>query len=175
MRLSVASGGITKMKWQTAPLYLRRSTARIDAATLIGPVIDLLAYLAAVGVGTYAGHSQIFGFMAAAAFCYWPHLHAAAGANGRSRGFAFYVHVLVVTLLAFFLRSGVFALLTNGWGWPGQAAIAFAVIATVAVVRPGYAYCISSPKWLLGSGAGWRAGAVGIVAFACVLRLMYSG
>jgi dolichol-phosphate mannosyltransferase len=163
------------MKWQTAPLYLRRSTARIDAATLIGPVIDLLAYLAAVGVGTSAGHSQIFGFMAAAAFCYWPHLHAAAGANGRSRGFAFYVHVLVVTLLAFFLRSGVFALLTNGWGWPGQAAIAFAVVATVAVVRPGYAYCISSPKWLLGSGAGWRAGAVGIVAFAWVLRLMYSG
>jgi len=142
------------MKWQTAPPYLRRSTARIDASAVLGPVIDLLAYLAAVGAGTSTGRSQIIGFMAASAVCYWPHLLAAAGANGRNREFAFYVHVLIVTLLAFFLRSGVFALLTNGWGWPGQAAIAFAVLATVAVVRPGYAYCISSPIWLLGSGVG---------------------
>jgi dolichol-phosphate mannosyltransferase len=163
------------MKWQAAPLYLRRSTARIDAAAVLGPIIDLLVYLAAVGVGTSTGRSQILGFVAAAAFCYWPHLRAAAGANGRPRGFAFYVHVLIVTLLAFLLRSGVFALLSNGWGWPGQAAIVFAVLATLAVVRPGYAYCISSPKWILGSGVGWRAGAVGIVAFAWVLRLMYSG
>src|SRR5580658_5041554 len=104
-------GRIKKMKWQTAPSYLRRSTARIDAAALLGPVIDLLTYLAAVGAGTSGGRSQILGFMAAAALSYWPHLHAAAGANARSRGFAFYVHVLVITLLAFFLRSGVFALL----------------------------------------------------------------
>ena len=40
------------MKWQTAPPYLRRSTARIDASAVLGPVIDLLAYLAAVGAGT---------------------------------------------------------------------------------------------------------------------------
>ena len=40
---------------------------------------------------------------------------------------------------------------------------------------PGYAYCMSYPRWNVGSGAGWRAGALGLVAFALLLRLIYSG
>ena len=148
---------------------------RAEIATVLGPLIDLLAYYAAIGVGASSGRSQGIGFVVAVACSYLPQLRAAIGANGRTRELGFYWHLIFVSLLAFFLRSGVFALLTNDWGWPGQAAIVFAVIVTVAVIRPGYAYCTSSATWTLGSGAGWQVGAMGVVVLAWVLRVIYGG
>jgi len=142
-------------------------TSLFPAAAVLGPLIDLIAYFAAIGTGASSGRSQLVGFAAAAAFyCL---------AQVRARHASSYLHVIAVTVSVFFLRSGVFALLTNGFGWPGRAAIIVAVIATAASIRPGYAYCNSFEKWTLGSGAGWRAGAMGVVAFALLLRLIYSG
>jgi dolichol-phosphate mannosyltransferase len=80
----------------------------------------------------------------------------------------------VVILTAFFLRSGVFALLTSRWGWPGYAAMLLAVPITGAVLRPGYAYSISSAEWTFGSGTTWRLGAMGMVVFTLALRLIYA-
>ncbi|MGO9514498.1 MAG: glycosyltransferase family 39 protein [Steroidobacteraceae bacterium] len=136
---------------------------------------DLLAYFAAVGAGNAPSRSQLISFIVAAALTYLLQIRARARASGRASDPILVVHLIAVTLIAFFLRSGVFALLTNGWGWPGQAAIGFAVIATLALMGPGYAYCMSYPRWTLGSGAGWRAGALGLVACALLLRLIYSG
>ena len=153
------------MKWQSTRPYLRR---------LLGPVIDIGAYCASIGLGASSARSQLAGFAAAAAFCYLPSV-LARGPGDRAPDPFVHVHLLAVTLLAFFLRSGVFAMLTGGWGWPGPAAIAATALATLAVVRPGYAYCVSYPRWRLGSGDGWRAGAVGVVVFAAALRLIYSG
>ena len=67
----------------------------------------------------------------------------------------------------------MFALLTNRWGWSGQASIVFVVAATAAMMRPGFEYCISYGKWNLGSGGGWRIGAVGVIVFTWLLRLVY--
>ncbi len=134
---------------------------------LVGSLIDLIVCFASIGAGAAPGRSQILGFTAAAAFYCLAHV--------RARSVIFYLHLIAVTASIFSLRSGVFALLTNGLGWPGQAAIVVAVIATAAVMRPGYAYCISHATWTLGSGAGWRAGAIGVAAFALLLRLIYSG
>jgi dolichol-phosphate mannosyltransferase len=173
------------MKWETAPLYLRRliarpaaasrRTLRIEAATALGPLIDLLTYFAAIDVGTSSGRSQIISFMVAAALYYLPQVRTQLAASGRRWDLTLCAHLLVVSLLALFLRSGVFALLTNQWNWHGHAAIVLAVIATAGVMRPGYAYCAAYSNWNLCGGVGWRLGAVGVVAFALLLRLIYSG
>lgn len=173
------------MKWQTAPTYLRRLIAGpgevsprielIDTASVIGPVVDLLVYFAAMGAGATASRSQVVSFTAAAAAAYFMHAHTRPGVAGRAWDWTLLVHWIVVSVLALCLRSGVFVLLTSGWGWPAHVAILFAVLATIAVTRPGYACCISFSRWSLGDGAGRDVLAVGIVAFALLLRLVYSG
>lgn len=146
---------------------------RRTGATVLGPLIDLVSYLTAIGVGTAPGRSQVVSFIAAAALYYWPHVIFEARVRARTWNSTLVVHLIAVTLLAFFMRGGVFALLMNRWGWSGSAAIVFAAAATAAVIRPGYEYCISHAKWNLGGGAGWRVGAVAVIVFAWLLRLIY--
>jgi dolichol-phosphate mannosyltransferase len=173
------------MNWPTAPRCLRRfgrwlgnaisRLALIEASAMLGPVVDLAAYFAAVAVGISTGRSQVFGFLVAAAFCYLPQVRARMAASGRTWDITLCTHLIVVSLLAFSLRSGVFALLTAGFGWPGQAAIVLAAVATAAMLRVGYGYCVSFSTWSLGHGAGWREWAVAIIVIASALRLIYGG
>jgi len=143
------------------------------ASVLQGPVLDLVVYFAAAAAGASPGRSQLSGFLAAVAFGYLRSARAQMAASGRRWDATLCAHLMVVSLLAFFLRSGLFALLTTGFGWPGQAAIVLAAIATAAVLRPGYRYCVSFSAWNLGGGAGWREVAVGVVVVASALRLIY--
>jgi len=143
------------------------------ASALLAPVLDLIGYFAAVAVGLSAGRSQISGFVVAVVFGYLPLVRAQIAASGRTWDAALCAHVVVVSLLAFFLRSGVFVWLTSGCGWHAQAAIVLAAVATAAVLRPGYRYCATFSRWSLGSGAGWREVAVAVVVFASALRLIY--
>lgn len=143
------------------------------ASTLLAPVLDLIGYFAAVAVGLSAGRSQISGFVVAVVFGYLPFVRAQIAASGRTWDAALCAHVVVVSLLAFFLRGGVFVWLTSGCGWHAQAAIVLAAVATAAVLRPGYRYCATFSPWSLGSGAGWREVAVAVVVFASALRLIY--
>jgi dolichol-phosphate mannosyltransferase len=143
------------------------------ASALLAPVLDLIGYFAAVAVGLSAGRSQISGFLVAVAFGYLPAVRAQIAASGRTWDAALCAYVIVVTLLSFSLRSGVFAWLTIGCGWHGNAAIVLAAVATAAVLRPGYRYCASFSTWNLGCGAGWREVAVAVVVFASALRLIY--
>src|SRR5450631_1207634 len=143
------------------------------ASALLAPVLDLIGYFAAVAVGLSAGRSQISGFLVAVAFGYLPAVRAQIAASGRTWDAALCAHVVVVSLLAFFLRGGVFVWLTIGCGWHGNAAIVLAAVATAAVLRPGYRYCASFSTWNLGCGAGWREVAVAVVVFASALRLIY--
>ncbi len=154
---------------------MHRTSLFPAAAAVLGPLIDLIAYFAATGTGASSGRSQLVGFVAAAAFYCLAQMRARSTPSPPTVSVAFYLHLIAVTLSVFSLRSGVFALLRNSFGWPAQAAIVVAVIGTAALIRPGYAYCFSSARWTLGSGAGWRAGAMGVVAFAVLLRLIYSG
>ena len=123
---------------------------------MLGPVLDLVGYLSAIGVGASPARGQIIGFLVAVAFGYLQLVRARITASGGSWDAALCAHVIIVTLLAFFLRSGAFVLLTSGFGWPGQAAIVIAAVATFAVLRPGYRYCESFSAW---TSAAERGGA----------------
>jgi len=150
------------------------SAARVDPVAVLAPCVDLVAYFAAVGFGASAERGQIAGFVLAAVLnlgsLLRAHLRRALHWTlGR------YLVLIAVTLLAFFLRSGVFGLLINVCGWPAQAAIGFAVIVAAAVMRSGYAYCAEGASLRLGRGEDWRAGALGLMLCAWLLRLIYCG
>ena len=71
--------------------------------------------------------------------------------------------------MALFLRGGVLGLLSVHWNWPAQVSIVFAVIAGMSVTAAGYAQVLSS------SADRSRALAIGFIAYAFVLRLVYLG
>jgi dolichol-phosphate mannosyltransferase len=169
------------MKWLATLPYVRRliakpggvplRVARIGPLTLLAPLGDFLAYCVLVAAGASSARSQSISFLIATALYYLPY----RGAGARTSGGSLWLQLTVVILTAFVLRGGVFALLTSRWGWPGHAAMLLAVATTGAVLRPGYAYCISSAVRTVGSDATWRLGALGLVIFALALRLIYSG
>ena len=152
-----------------APLH----DARVDPQAMLGPLGDFLAYCALIAVGSSPARSQSVSFLIATVLYYLPYRRAVTGKSGWSS--TLWLQLAVVILTAFALRSGVFALLTSRWGWPGHAAMLLAVATTGAVLRPGYAYCISSMARTVGSDATWRLRALGLVVFALALRLIYSG
>jgi dolichol-phosphate mannosyltransferase len=143
------------------------------ASALLGPVLDLIGYFAAVAAGLSAGRSQIGGFLVAVAFGYLQSVRVQMAESGRRWDAALCLHAIVVVLLAFFLRNGVFTWLTSGCGWRGVAAIAPTALATAAVLRPGFRYCASFTAWKLGCGTGWREVALAVVVVASALRLIY--
>ncbi len=159
---------------------------RFPLGVLLGPGIDIAAYLLAAGLwGVSPEHAQILSFVAAVGFAYLPWLrsHPDLEARGWTAGLA--LHLAVVTLLAFFVRSGVLFALSGASGWQGHAAtatvatataaIAMAAIAASFMMYAGFGYCASHREWRLGGGAGWRTGAVGIIVAGAALRLVYSG
>ncbi len=73
--------------------------------------------------------------------------------------------------MALFLRGGVLAFLVQGWGWPAQIAIVFAVIAGLAVTLPGYSQVLSPAE----DAARARTLAFGLIVYAFALRLTYLG
>jgi dolichol-phosphate mannosyltransferase len=82
-----------------------------------------------------------------------------------------YLRILIVSLMALFLRAGVFALLSQHWGWPPRVSICFAAAMGLAVLVPGLAYAYSGADAV----ARWRVFALGMIIYACVLRLLYAG
>jgi dolichol-phosphate mannosyltransferase len=142
---------------------------------MLASIADALIFIAALGAGVRMGSAHIISLAAATLLSYFVTVRGAAASVGRARDPRLYGYLLAVTLIALFLRGGVLALLTYGWGWPPDLAIVFAVAVTMAVTRAGYALSLSSDVWTLGTGARWRAIAVGLVACAFLLRLFYMG
>jgi dolichol-phosphate mannosyltransferase len=142
---------------------------------LLGPGIDIAVYCLAVGLSASPERAQILSFGAAMVFAYLPglRLHPDVSAHGWNVRLA--LHLVAVTLMAFFVRSGALITLMGGSESPGWAAITIAAIATALIVRLGFAYCASYREWRLGGGAGWRSLAIGMVVLAAALRLAYAG
>lgn len=95
--------------------------------------------------------------------------------KARGVGIRQHVHLLIVSAIAVFLRGAVLGLLTNVWGWPPRVAIVPAILATLAVVIPGYRYSLATTTWKIGSGDRWRVAVIGLVAVSFLLRLFYMG
>jgi dolichol-phosphate mannosyltransferase len=148
---------------------------RLHPGWFLAPGIDIAVFLLANGLGGVSTErAQILSFATAVVLGYLPLLlrHPQTRLSGRSGELA--LHVAVVTLIAFFARSGVLISM-HGWESGAHASIVIAAIATALLMHPAYAYCASSRAWHLGSGAGWQTGAIGIATAATVLRLVYSG
>ena len=119
--------------------------------------------------------AHLLSFGTAALVGYFLQVRRFAVAAGRGAELRLHVHLLVVGLFAVFARGAVLGLLTTSWGWPAQISIVPAVIATLAITSPGYAFALRTTKWTLGSGEQWRLFAMYLVAAAFLLRLIYIG
>src|SRR3984957_2644646 len=148
------------------------SRSGLDPLAVLAPFADLITFLTAVWFETSADRAQMLGFAFAAVICLGSLMRA------RLRGalkwtIGRYSVVMVVILLAFFLRNGLFGLLTNVLGLPVLAAVGFAVIATAALTRAGVVYCAGGSSLRLGEGKNWRSGALALMLLAYLLRLIY--
>ncbi|HEY3785071.1 MAG TPA: glycosyltransferase family 39 protein [Steroidobacteraceae bacterium] len=163
---------------------LRRLGARgselLDSALLpfnlpavLGPLADILVFVAATALGLQLGSAQMVSFAAGALLNYLINLRRALVAAGRTRDRRLHVHLLAVSLLALFLRGGVLSLLTDTWGWPPQAAIVVAVLTSLLITQSGYGLALSPSTRTIGQGLRWQQIAWGIVACAFALRLVY--
>lgn len=92
-------------------------------------------------------------------------------AQRRTHDWRLFCRLLLVSLMALFLRGGVLSLLSQGFGWSAQLAILPAVIAGLAVTAPGYAAALSQTD----GSETWRRLALGLIAYAFMLRLVYVG
>jgi dolichol-phosphate mannosyltransferase len=167
------------------PDFLRRIIGRraviarlaqsTDYRSAIGPIADLLVFYSALAGGAGVERAQIASFGAATALNYFVRIRAVLAASGRTGDLRLHGRLTVVNLCALFLRAGVISLLTTAWGWPAQLAIFAAIIAAAAVTQPGNAFCLSTSVWRFGSTPRWRELALGVIAYALVLRLVYCG
>jgi dolichol-phosphate mannosyltransferase len=148
------------------------SRSGVDPLAVLAPFADFITFLTAVWFETSADRAQMLGFACAAVICLGSLMrarlrHALKWTIGR------YGVVVVVILLAFLLRNGLFGLLTRVFGLPVLAAVAFAVLSTTALMRSGLVYCADDSSLRLGYGKNWRSGALALVLLAYLLRLIY--
>lgn len=171
------------MKRLAAPLFLRRLLVPSEAwarrywgfeSAPLGFLIDACAFLALAR--WMPPHSaQAMSFLSALAFGYWPVLTERGARRDRRWDLSLAARLAVVTLLAYFVRGGVFDLLVGGWGWPPQAGIVPGALAGALVLGRGYGYSVSAGRWEVGAASDWRSGAIGVVGLAVALRFVYAG
>jgi len=138
-------------------------------AILLAPLIDIAAFCAlmAAGVSLRAGNALA---CAAGIVVTWVlRWQAMNAAERQSQDGQLYLRILIIGFMGLFLRGGALALLTQRWGWPPQLAIVLVVALGLAVTLPGFSYAASEA-----AKKPWRL-AIGLIAYAVVLRLIYAG
>jgi len=140
-------------------------------ATAMTPLLDAGLFCALIGYGQPLRSSHIASFTVATALNYLLKVRSTVVAERRIPDWRQHCRLLAVSFMALFLRGGVLALLSLGWGWPAQVSIIFAVLAGLAVTMPGYREALSSAE----ASARARALAIGIIAYAFALRVVYLG
>jgi dolichol-phosphate mannosyltransferase len=135
----------------------------------VSPLIDVLVFCALIAAGTSLRSSQIIAFAIGVGLNWLLTLRVRAAATPTP--WRAHLELLLVALLALFLRGGALALLTQRWDWPPQIAILFAVALGLAVTVPGYSYALSSAQDRTAS----QSFAIGIIVYSVVLRLLYAG
>jgi dolichol-phosphate mannosyltransferase len=128
-------------------------------------------FCALIGYGLPLRSSHVASFTVATALNYLLKVRSTVVAGSRTRDWRLHCQLLAVSFMALFLRGGVLGLLSLDWGWPAQVSIIFAVIAGLAVTTPGYSKILSSAE----GGARARQLAIGFIAYAFALRLVYLG
>lgn len=140
----------------------------------IAPFVDVAVFILAMRQGMKLADAHLLSFALAFILSYCLSVRGPAVAAGRGGDLRLHGHLLIVGLAAVLLRGAVLGLLTHVWGWPPQLSIVVAAGVTMALTLTGYAFALRSHTWTLGSGGThWREFAVGLVAFAFLLRLVY--
>jgi dolichol-phosphate mannosyltransferase len=158
----------------TQRVALAGSMGRTGLSLVPNPVIDIVVFIAATAQGIKLADAHLLSFGAA---FFVRHLlltlRGPVRAAGRAGDLRLHAHFLIVALFAVSVRGAVLGLLVNVWGWHAQLAIVLAVVATVAITLPGYVFALRTAEWRLGAGEHWRLFALGLVAAAFLLRLVY--
>jgi dolichol-phosphate mannosyltransferase len=139
-------------------------------ATATVPLVDVGVFCVLIFTGASLRFSNAASLAAAMILNYLLKVRSTIVAE-RTRDLRLHGRMIVVIVMALFLRGGVLSLLSLGWGWPAQVSILFAVIASLAVTTPGFSYALSSAE----PGARSRALAIGLIGYAVMLRLVYLG
>lgn len=173
------AGSLWRLRDEVAHLLPLHGVQPFMAAGLVGMGIDLLAFLALLGLGLGVMGAQLVSF-GLSTFCLFglslrwvlPRLGVTllppkAELSGR---------IAVVVLLALALRSGVLVSAATLVGLPAPLAILPAICATAMVNALGAGFFIWPGALApLARTARWRLAAVGVVAYSVALRLMYLG
>jgi dolichol-phosphate mannosyltransferase len=140
---------------------------------LIGPLVDLLVFLAAIHYGMKLSDAHLLSFGVAFIVNYVAFVRPMAVTAGRGADPRLHAHLIVVALAAVLLRGAVLGLLVNVWGLSPQTAIDITVPVTVLLTLPAYTFAIRTGMWKLGDGDRWLVFAKGVVVCAFLLRLFY--
>jgi dolichol-phosphate mannosyltransferase len=124
-----------------------------------------------IGNGVSLRCSHIASFIVAMTLNYIMKIRPALVAAGRTRDPCLHFEVLLVTGMVLFLRGGVLGSLSLQWGWPVQISILIAVMVGWSATTLGYSRALSSAD----RATRTRSLAVGLIAYAWVLRLAYMG
>jgi len=135
----------------------------------VAPLVDVLIFCALIGAGTSLRSSSLIAFALGVGLNWLLALRVRAAATATP--WRTHLELLVVALLALFLRGGALALLTQRWDWPPQIAIIVAVALGLAVMVPGYSHALSGAQ--ARTASHWFT--IGIIVYSVVLRLLYAG
>ena len=148
-------------------------------------LIDVAVFCALIGDGASLRTAHIASFTVAMSLNYLLKAGSMPAGGQAARGWRSYCRLAVVAFMALFLRGGVLCLLSLGWGWPAQVSILFAVMTGLAVTTWGNSYVLSPAEGGTSTaegggspaegGARTYALAIGLIAYAFMLRLVYSG
>jgi dolichol-phosphate mannosyltransferase len=138
---------------------------------VLPPLLDVAIFCVLIANGASLLSSHIASFSVAMALNYLLKIRSKVIAAGPSRGPALHALLLLVAVMALFLRGSVLALLTLTWAWPAQVSILFAVLAGMAVTASGFSYVLSTTA----AEARARALATGLIVYAVTLRLLFAG
>jgi dolichol-phosphate mannosyltransferase len=140
-------------------------------AISIGALTDLLIFCALFSAGLSLRVSNVCALALGVALDWLLRLRFMGTAERQQPAWRLYLRLLIVALMALFLRGGVLALLSQQGNWPPQVSICFAVAVGLAALVPGFSYAYSGAD----PSARWRTFAWGLIAYAWVLRLLYAG
>ncbi|HEV7613529.1 MAG TPA: glycosyltransferase family 39 protein [Steroidobacteraceae bacterium] len=161
-------------KWfgeRYALLPEKSETLNRFTSTALPPLVDAGLFCALIGNGLSLRSSHIASYAVAMALNYLLKVRTTIVAPGRTWDSNSHFRLLAASCMALFLRGGVLGMLSLHWGWPAQVSIVFAVLVAWAATTLGYSLAISGSD----SGARTRALAIGLIAYAFALRLVYMG
>ncbi|HEV7929485.1 MAG TPA: glycosyltransferase family 39 protein, partial [Nitrosospira sp.] len=151
--------------------------SHLVATGLFGALIDALLFHWLMKHGAGLGPAHIMSFLPVAALNYrlilqWRlAFHSERYSRWREFG-----RFLIVGILTLAVRGGMLGLLVHGWHMPPFVAILPVIAATAAILYVGSAfYVVPAANASPSRDVHGRVLALGIIAFAVVLRLIYIG